>query len=119
MIPRGPGGWGPLPIVAAPADGGAGPATTAAAAAPHLVTASKTGAQESGSATSSSLHTVIIHFMSRSVPSCTLQYPVNFWEMALAYQLDAISQDPKNSRFLEPNALPLALVMDLDGTVNQ
>jgi hypothetical protein len=60
-----------------------------------------------------------IHFMYRSVPSCTLQFPVNFWEMALAYQLDAISQDTKNSRFLGPNPLPLALVMDLHGTVNQ
>jgi hypothetical protein len=36
-----------------------------------------------------------------------------FWpQMALAYRLDAISQDPKNSRFLGPNRLPLAKVMD-------
>jgi hypothetical protein len=33
-------------------------------------------------------------------------------QMALAYWLDAISQDPKNSRFPGPNPLPLALVMD-------
>ncbi len=32
--------------------------------------------------------------------------------MALAYRLDAISQGPKNSQFLGPNPLPLALVMD-------
>jgi hypothetical protein len=34
-------------------------------------------------------------------------------QMALAYQLNAISQGPKNSRFPRPNPLPLALVMDL------
>ncbi len=33
-------------------------------------------------------------------------------QMALAYQLGAISQGPKNSRSPGPNALPLALVMD-------
>jgi hypothetical protein len=31
--------------------------------------------------------------------------------MALAYQLNAISQGPKNSRIPGPNPLPLALVM--------
>jgi hypothetical protein len=34
-------------------------------------------------------------------------------QMALPYQLDAILQGPKNSRFLETNPLPLALVMDM------
>jgi hypothetical protein len=33
-------------------------------------------------------------------------------QMPLAYRLDAISQGPKNSRFLGPNTLPLALVKD-------
>ncbi len=33
-------------------------------------------------------------------------------QMALAYQLDVISQAPKNSRFPGPNPLPLALIMD-------
>ncbi len=32
--------------------------------------------------------------------------------MALAYQLDTISQGPKMSRFPGPNPLPLALVID-------
>ncbi len=32
--------------------------------------------------------------------------------MALAYQLDAISQSQKNSQFPGPNPFPLALVMD-------
>jgi hypothetical protein len=36
-------------------------------------------------------------------------------QMALAYLLDAISQDPKNSRFPGPNHLPLAQVMDAAG----
>ncbi len=34
-------------------------------------------------------------------------------QMALAYQLDAISQGPKNSRIPGPNPLLLALVMDM------
>ncbi len=34
-------------------------------------------------------------------------------QMALAYQLDAISQGSKNSRFPGPNPLPLTLVMDM------
>ncbi len=34
-------------------------------------------------------------------------------QMSLAYQLDAISQGPKNSRIPGPNPLPLALVMDM------
>ncbi len=34
-------------------------------------------------------------------------------QMALAYQLDAISQGPKNSRIPGPNFLPLPLVMDM------
>jgi hypothetical protein len=34
-------------------------------------------------------------------------------QMALAYQLDDISQGPKNSRIPGPNPLPLALVMDM------
>jgi hypothetical protein len=34
-------------------------------------------------------------------------------KMALTYQLDAISQGPKKSRFTGPNPLPLALVMDM------
>jgi hypothetical protein len=33
-------------------------------------------------------------------------------QMALAYRLDVISQDSKNSRFPGPNPLKLALVMD-------
>jgi hypothetical protein len=33
--------------------------------------------------------------------------------MALAYQLDAILQGPKNSRIPGPNPLPLPLVMDM------
>ncbi len=33
-------------------------------------------------------------------------------QMALAYQLDAISQGPKNSRFPGPNPLPFALAKD-------
>jgi len=33
-------------------------------------------------------------------------------QMALAYRLDSISQGPKNSRFLGPNPLPFAQVMD-------
>jgi hypothetical protein len=32
--------------------------------------------------------------------------------MALAYRLDAISQDPKKDRFPGPNPLPFALLMD-------
>jgi hypothetical protein len=39
-------------------------------------------------------------------------------QMALAYQLDAISQGPKNSRFPGPNLLQLALVMDLHASKN-
>jgi hypothetical protein len=57
-------------------------------------------------------------------PSCALVhkttyapmfYTAEFFRtrMALAYRLDAISQGPKNSRFLEPNPLPLALIMDM------
>jgi hypothetical protein len=34
-------------------------------------------------------------------------------QMALAYRLDATSQDPKYSRFPGANPLPLALVMDM------
>ncbi len=34
-------------------------------------------------------------------------------QMALAYPLDVISQDPKNSRIPGPNPLPLALIMDM------
>ncbi len=34
-------------------------------------------------------------------------------QMAFAYQLDAISQGPKNSRFPGPNPLPIALIMNL------
>ncbi len=39
---------------------------------------------------------------------------LDFFEplMANAYRLDAISQGPTKSRFLEPNPLPLVLVMD-------
>ncbi len=33
--------------------------------------------------------------------------------MALAYRLDAISQDPKNSQIPGPNPLPLPLLMDM------
>ncbi len=33
-------------------------------------------------------------------------------QMALAYRFDAISQDPKYSRFPGPNTLPLALITD-------
>ncbi len=33
-------------------------------------------------------------------------------QMALAYRLDTIPQDPKKSRFPGPNPLPLALVID-------
>jgi hypothetical protein len=33
--------------------------------------------------------------------------------MALPYQLDAILKGPKNSRIPGPDALPLALVMDM------
>jgi hypothetical protein len=33
-------------------------------------------------------------------------------QMALAFQLDVISQCPKKPRFPGPNPLPLALVMD-------
>jgi hypothetical protein len=36
----------------------------------------------------------------------------NVIKMALAYQLDVISQGPKKSRFPGPNPCPLALVMD-------
>ncbi len=34
-------------------------------------------------------------------------------QMALAYQLDAISQGPKTSQFPGPSTLPLALIMDM------
>ncbi len=34
-------------------------------------------------------------------------------KMTLIYRLNAISQSPKNSQFLGPNPLPLALVMDM------
>ncbi len=34
-------------------------------------------------------------------------------QMALAYQLNAISQGPNNSRIPGPNHLPLALVVDM------
>jgi hypothetical protein len=34
-------------------------------------------------------------------------------QMALDYQLDAISQGPKNSKIPGPNPLPLPLVMDM------
>ncbi len=44
-----------------------------------------------------------------------LQFEFEFFgpQMALAYQLDAISQGPKNSRIPGPNPLPLALVIDM------
>ncbi len=43
------------------------------------------------------------------MPVCTQV----FWaQIALAYLLNAISQEPKNSRFPGPNPLPFALVMD-------
>ncbi len=35
--------------------------------------------------------------------------------MELAYQLDAISQGPKNSQIPGPNPLPRPLVMDMHG----
>jgi hypothetical protein len=34
-------------------------------------------------------------------------------QMALAFQLDAISQGPENSRIPGPNPLPLALIIDM------
>ncbi len=40
-------------------------------------------------------------------------YPLLGLKMALAYQLDAISQGPKSSQIPGPNPLPLALVMDM------
>ncbi len=42
-------------------------------------------------------------------------YPLLGLKMALAYQLDAISQGPKSSQIPGPNPLPLALVMDMHG----
>jgi hypothetical protein len=39
-------------------------------------------------------------------------------QMALANQLDAISQSPENSRFPGANPLPLALVMDMHASKN-
>jgi hypothetical protein len=52
-----------------------------------------------------------------SVPLCTLQFAIDYEffgpQMALAYQLDAISQGPKNSQFPGPNPLPFALIMDM------
>jgi hypothetical protein len=34
-------------------------------------------------------------------------------QMALAYQLDVISQGPKNSQILRPNPLPLSFITDM------
>ncbi len=42
----------------------------------------------------------------------------SYAQMVLAYRLDAISQDPKSSRFPGPNPLPLALVMDQNASKN-
>ncbi len=54
-----------------------------------------------------------IMFWMRAYPLLTLDSQVFGPQMALAYQLDAISQGPKNSQIPGPNPLPLALVMDM------
>ena len=50
--------------------------------------------------------------MHRSVPLCTLQFPVVFNFTALAAFQGGIDSGPKKSRGSEPNPIPLALVMD-------